>query len=185
MLRGRPGSARRSVPSADVTDTAPGETRQLPSHDQLAAWRSFLRAHATITRALETELEIEQDLSLAAYDVLVQLSEAPGHRLRMTELAEAVLLSRSGVTRLVDRMEGSGLVVRSRVAGDGRGVAAELTEAGYARLRTASRTHLAGVHRHFAARLDADDLCAIERVSRLLVDRASPGRPDPRPHPAG
>lgn len=153
-----------------MTDAASGETRHLPSHDQLAAWRSFLRAHSRITRALEAELEAEQALSLAAYDVLVQLAEAPGHRLRMTELAEAVLLSRSGVTRLVDRMERSGLVARSRVAGDGRGVAAELTEAGYARLRTASRTHLSGVLRHFVARLDADDLGAIERVSRLLVD---------------
>lgn len=158
-----------------MTDAATGETRHLPSRDQLTAWRSFLRAHATITRALEAELEADQALSLAAYDVLVQLAEAPGHRLRMTELADAVLLSRSGVTRLVDRMERSGLVARSRVAGDGRGVAAELTAAGYARLRTASRTHLSGVLRHFVARLDADDLCAIERVSRLLVDQ------EPRP----
>ncbi len=153
-----------------MTDAASGENRHLPSRDQLTAWRSFLRAHATITRTLEAELEAEQALSLAAYDVLVQLAEAPGRRLRMTELSDAVLLSRSGVTRLVDRMERSGLVARSRVAGDGRGVAAELTETGLVRLRTASRTHLSGVLRHFVARLDADDLCAIERVTRLLVD---------------
>lgn len=154
-----------------MTDTAPARTegRQAPDRDQLVAWRSFLRAHATITRVLEAELLAEQDLSLAAYDVLVQLAEAPERRLRMTELADAVLLSRSGVTRLVDRMERAGLVERSRVTGDGRGVAAELTEEGLQRLRVASRTHLAGVLRHFVARLDADDLCALERISRLLA----------------
>lgn len=140
-----------------------------PTTEQLIAWRSFLRAHATITRALEAELVAEQQLSLAAYDVLVQLAEARDMRLRMTELAEAVLLSRSGVTRLVDRLERAGLVARSPVVNDGRGVAAELTDRGLARLRTASRTHLSGVVRHFAARLDEDDLGALERVSRRLV----------------
>lgn len=154
-----------------MTDaTANGVDRRSPTQDQLDAWRSFLRAHATITRALEAELEAEQQLSLAAYDVLVQLAEAPGRRLRMTELADAVLLSRSGVTRLVDRMERSGLVSRCPVESDGRGVAAELTEAGLTRLRIASRTHLAGVVRHFAAHLGDDDLTALERISRRLAD---------------
>ncbi len=173
MLRAASWSARRSVASPDVTDTAADPDtagRQVPNGDQLAAWRAFLRAHATITRALEAELVAEQTLSLAAYDVLVQLAEAPGRRLRMTELADAVLLSRSGVTRLVDRMERMGLVCRSRVQNDGRGVAAELTDAGFARLRTASRTHLAGVLRHFVAHLEPDDLDALERISRLLAD---------------
>lgn len=139
-----------------------------PTREELAAWRAFLRAHSRIVRALEAELEADQQLSLASYDVLVQLAEAPGRRLRMTELADAVLLSRSGVTRLVDRMERAGLVRRSPVASDGRGVAAELTAAGVARLRGAAPTHLAGVVRHFVARLDADDLAALERISRLL-----------------
>jgi DNA-binding MarR family transcriptional regulator len=98
----------------------------------------------------------EQRLSLAAYDVLVQLAEAPDRRLRMTELADAVLLSRSSRST-------------SRVADDGRGVAAQLTEAGLSRLRTASRTHLAGVMEHFVARLEPADLAALERISRLLA----------------
>jgi len=148
---------------------AAAASRSVPTCEQLAAWRAFLRAHATITRALETELVAEQQLSLAAYDVLVQLAEAPGRRLRMTELADAVLLSRSGVTRLVDRLERTGLVTRCRVATDGRGVAAELTDAGLARLRAAARTHLAGVVRHFATRLDADDLATLEQISRRLA----------------
>src|ERR1044072_5936908 len=81
---------------------------RVPDEDQLRAWRSFLRAHARISRLLEAELVAERNLSLGAYDVLVQLAEAPQRRLRMAELADAVLLSRSGVTRLVDRLEGGG-----------------------------------------------------------------------------
>ncbi|WP_028929045.1 MarR family winged helix-turn-helix transcriptional regulator [Pseudonocardia asaccharolytica] len=148
----------------------PGGRRRVPDKEQLASWRAFLRAHATITRTLETELVAEQRLSLASYDVLVQLAEAPRRTLRMTELAAAVLLSRSGVTRIVDRLERVGLVRRSAVENDGRGVAAILTEAGLNRLRIASRTHLAGVVTHFADRLNADDLAALERISRRLVD---------------
>jgi DNA-binding MarR family transcriptional regulator len=162
-----------SVASTVVTETAaPAMPAARPrlSREELAAWRGFLRAHAKITRKLEAELEAEQRLSLASYDVLVQLAEAPERRLRMTELADAVLLSRSGITRLVDRLERSGLVARCRVENDGRGVAARLTDAGLDRLRRASGTHLAGVVRHFAARLDANDLAAMERISRRLVD---------------
>ncbi len=72
---------------------------------ELSAWRTFLRAHATVTRRLEAELVAEHELPLASYDVLVQLSESPDQRLRMTELADRVLLSRSGLTRLADRLE--------------------------------------------------------------------------------
>jgi DNA-binding MarR family transcriptional regulator len=158
---------------SDLAAGGPSDTatvaRARPNRDELAAWRAFLRAHAVLTRVLETELLAEQDLSLAAYDVLVQLAEAPEHRLRMTELADAVLLSRSGVTRLVDRLERGGLVSRCPVENDGRGVAAQLTDAGLSRLRVASRTHLAGVARHFAARLDAEDRTALERISRRLA----------------
>jgi DNA-binding MarR family transcriptional regulator len=158
-----------------VTDTAatrapnPGRPRSAPTREQLAAWRAFLRAHATIMRALEAELLAEQELPLASYDVLVQLAEAPDRQLRMTELADAVLLSRSGVTRLVDRLEKGGLVARCPVENDGRGVAARLTAAGLDRLRTASRTHLRGVARHFVDRLDEADLRQLERISRHLA----------------
>lgn len=163
-----------------VTDIAEGSRRSahggndrlqrsVPRPEEMASWRAFLRAHATITRALETELVAEQGLSLAAYDVLVQLAEAPDRRLRMTELADAVLLSRSGVTRLVDRLERSGFVRRTRVESDGRGVAAGLTPAGLDRLRTASRTHLRGVTEHFVQRLTPKELATLERVTSRLV----------------
>ncbi len=138
--------------------------------EEFAAWRGFLRAHAYLSRVLEAELLTDQQLSLASYDVLVQLAEAPQRRLRMTELAAAVLLSRSGVTRLVDRLEQAGLVTRCRVATDGRGVAAQLTEDGVSRLRNAAPTHLAGVVRHFVDRLDPDDLAAMERITRRLIE---------------
>jgi len=138
--------------------------------DERAAWRAYLRGHASVTRALETQLLAEQRLSLAAYDVLHQLGEAPDLSLRMTELAEAVLLSRSGLTRLVDRLERAGLVRRSRVREDGRGVAATLTEHGRERLLTASITHQAGVKYHFTDRLDDADLAQLRRISKLLAD---------------
>ncbi len=155
---------------ASVPPDVAAAERCRPTHDELVTWRSFLRAHARITRALEAELIAEQRLSLASYDVLVQLAEAPQRRLRMTELADAVLLSRSGVTRVVDRLERAGLVSRSRVENDGRGVAAQLTAAGLNRLRLASRTHLDGVVRHFAVRLEAEDLAVLDRISRRLAD---------------
>lgn len=137
---------------------------------ELDVWRSFLRAHAHITRVLETELLAAQRLSLASYDVLVQLSEAPDRRLRMTELADAVLLSRSGVTRLVDRLERGGLVARARVDSDGRGVEAVLTQLGYDRLRAATGTHLSGVGRHFAGRLNAAELTTLGHTCTRLAD---------------
>ncbi len=145
------------------------EPRVWLSPDALASWRAYLRGHATVTRALESELLAGPRLSLAAYDVLVQLAEAPGQRLRMTELADAVLLSRSGVTRVVDRLQRDRLVERGPVPGDGRGVAAALTDRGLQRLRGASRAHLEGVVRHFADRLDRAELAELRRISAKLA----------------
>ncbi len=121
----------------------------------MVAWRAFLTAHARVTTLLEDELVREKGLPLTWYDVLVQLEEAPGHRLRMTELAGAVLLSKSGLTRLVDRMCGAGLVDRSPDADDRRGRWVNLTPAGIARLHDAAVTHMRGVHEHFINHLDA------------------------------
>jgi DNA-binding MarR family transcriptional regulator len=141
---------------------------RLPTGKELDAWRSFLRAHARLVRVLETELVAEHPITLGGYDVLVQLAEAPERRLRMAELADAVLLSRSGVTRLVDRLEDAGLVTRERFDGDGRGIVAVLTTQGVDTLRAAARTHLAGVTRHFVDHLNADELDSFgEMCSRL------------------
>lgn len=149
-----------------------------PRAAELAAWREFLRAHARLTRQMETDLLREQRLSLGSYDVLVQLAEAPERRLRMTDLADALLLSRSGVTRLVGRLEQIGLVARCRAAGDGRGVVAELTDRGLDRLRTASTTHLAGISRYFAGRLNPAQLALLREICETLAGPSvSPSRP--------
>ncbi|RZS87241.1 MarR family transcriptional regulator [Motilibacter rhizosphaerae] len=141
----------------------------------MQAWRAFLRAHAVLTRNLEGDLLREHELPLPSYDVLVQLVESPERKLRMTELADAVMLSRSGLTRLVDRLEREGLVVREACLTDGRGLYAVLTDAGYARLREASGTHLRGIQRWFAARLGSDDVAALQRILGRLLEE--PGQP--------
>lgn len=124
-----------------------------PNSAGLGAWRTFLEAHSRVTTRLERELQAEHELPLAWYDVLVQLNEAPAHRLRMTELADAVLLSKSGLTRLIDRMLADGLVDRSLDRDDLRGVFVSLSEAGLERLREAAPTHMRGIQEHFAAHL--------------------------------
>lgn len=149
-------------PATELPGPGPGE-------GELRTWRRYLVAHAKIIRTLEAELLATENLSLAFYDVLVQLSESPGGTLRMTDLAEAVLLSRSGVTRLVERLEQGGLVERRPAAEDGRGVQAVLTAAGQERLRVAARTHLAGVNEHFVAPLGPQGLAEMEAaLARLL-----------------
>jgi DNA-binding MarR family transcriptional regulator len=124
---------------------------------EAGAWRGFLRSHAAVTRALDRELEAAHGLSLQAYDVLVVLAEAPGRRLRMGELAEAIVLSQSGLTRLVDRLAREGLVAREPCADDRRGIVASLTRAGAAALATARPTHLRGVRARFLSRFGDDE----------------------------
>jgi DNA-binding MarR family transcriptional regulator len=136
----------------------------------LRTWEAFLRAHSVVTRALERELIAGQQLTLGSYDVLLQLARAPGRRLRMAELADAVVLSRSGVTRLVDRLERAGWVGRQRVAGDGRGVIAVLTPAGLDTLRKAAATHLAGITRHFVVHFDSAQLDLLGQLCARLTE---------------
>jgi DNA-binding MarR family transcriptional regulator len=138
---------------------------------KMAAWRAFLEAHARVTDVLGRELRAEESLPLTWYDVLVQLQEAPGHRLRMQELADAVLLSKSGLTRLVDRMEREGLVQRAACPDDRRGILAELTETGYETLRRTSSTHLRGVDEHFASRFTPAEAATLtDLLGRLTAD---------------
>ena len=144
----------------------------------LSAWRTFLRAHATVVRRLEAELVAEHDLPLASYDVLVQLSEAPDRCLRMTELADRVLLSRSGLTRLADRLERDGLIERAACANDARGTLAVLTPAGLDRLRAAWPTHLRGVAEHVTGRLSAAELVRLRELLAKLLDEPK-SSPDP------
>jgi len=147
-----------------------------PGPRQLAAWRALLETHARVVEALETELLAERGLPLAWYDILVQLSEAPRVRLRMRELAGAVLLSKSGLTRLVDRMEAAGLVARKPCASDRRGTFVGLTPAGMRALRGAAPVHLRGIERHFGRYLDEGEAARFEAMlGKVVVGRAHPG----------
>ncbi len=150
--------------------------RPLSARDpRLEPWRAFLRAHARISRRLDEELRAEHDLSLAEYDALLAIAEASDRRIRMRQLADRMLLSKSGITRLIDRLVADGLVERDSCLTDARGAEAVLTPAGLTRLRTASRTHLDGIDEHFLATLDPDELAVIETTMLRLAERAGPG----------
>jgi DNA-binding MarR family transcriptional regulator len=142
----------------------------LPSGRGLAAWSSLLRAHATLLRQLETELEKETGLALADFDVLAQLALAGGE-LRMAELANRALISRSGMTRRAARLVDQGLVRRAGVDADGRGVVMALTDAGVARLTETAPVHVRGIAGYFASRLDDQELAALEgALDKVVVD---------------
>jgi DNA-binding MarR family transcriptional regulator len=116
---------------------------------ELGAWRGMLRVHSALVKALDAELLATHGLPLTSYEVLINLQAAPDRRRRMAELADSVLLSRSGTTRLVDRLERDGLLVRDTCDSDGRGCFAVLTERGEALLSKARATHLEGVRERF------------------------------------
>lgn len=158
-----------------MTSRSTGSSRSPVAPVRLAAWRAFLEAHAHVTEVLGRELREQEDLPLTWYDVLVQLSEAPDNRRRMQELADAVLLSKSGLTRLIDRMERAGLVRRTECPTDRRGTLAELTDAGYERLAATAPTHLAGVRRHFTDLLDDEEAAVLARaLSRIAGTDPTP-----------
>ncbi len=128
----------------------------------------FLRVHARLIRRLEGDLLSKHNLPLAWYDVLARLVEADNHRLRMSELADRVMLSPSGLTRLVDRLVTEGLVRREQAEQDGRGFYAVLTDQGYKRLRDASGTHLRGIRDYVISRYTDDELRVVAAyLSRL------------------
>jgi len=125
---------------------------------ELRAWQALLHSHHDVTRRLDAELREEHGLSLGSYDVLVRLARAPERSLRMTELANRVMLSASGLTRMVDQLVDEGLVERERVEQDARVVMARLTDRGSRLVREAARTHLRGIRDHFTGRLSQAQL---------------------------
>jgi DNA-binding MarR family transcriptional regulator len=148
------------------------ETAPLTPRDpRLAPWRAFVRAQAHVNRRLDEDLRAEHGLSLQEYVALLILVEAPGRRLRMGRLAEALNLSKSGATRLIDRLVDAELVERASCASDARGAEAALTAAGVDRLRTAAPTHLRGIADYFLAAIESDDLEVVERSMREVGDR--------------
>ena len=130
----------------------------LLDEEQLQAWRGMLRAHSELTRELDAELAREHKLPLSSYEVLLFLGDSEEGRMRMSELADSVLLSRSGLTRLVDRLERDGLLKRERCSSDARGLFAEITPKGRRVFAGARQTHLDGVRRLFLDRFTRDEL---------------------------
>jgi DNA-binding MarR family transcriptional regulator len=149
------------------------------SWQELGAWRGLLRVHSALVKALDAELLAEYDLPLSSYEVLINLQAAPDHRRRMAELAEGVLLSRSGMTRLVDRLEREGLLERDPCVSDGRGTFAVLTPKGEELLSRARRTHLDGVRERFLQHFGEDELEQLARYwNRVLPGAADLSPPD-------
>jgi len=128
---------------------------------ELGAWRGMLRVHAALAKVLDAELEATHGLPLTSYEVLMTLAAVPDRKLRMAELADRVLLSRSGMTRLCDRLEREGLLERSSCASDGRGLFAVLTDAGAALVARARPAHLAGVRERFLRHFEPEELEAL------------------------
>ena len=138
--------------SSELRLLAPVESR---------AWRGMLRAHAALAKALDARLEAAHGLQLSSYEVLTYLADAEDERMRMCDLATSMLLSRSGLTRLIDRLQREGLLERVACSDDARGAFARLTPAGREKLRAARETHLAGVRAMFL------DLFSHEELDRL------------------
>lgn len=160
------------MPSPSTTEVPP----LTPRDARLAPWRAFVVAQAHVSRRLDEDLRAEHGLSLQEYVALLILAEAPERRLRMGRLADSLTLSKSGATRLIDRLVDDGFVARVSCSSDLRGAEAALTEAGVDRLRTAAPTHLRGIAEYFLSAIDGDDLETVERTMRSVADRACGSR---------
>ena len=152
------------------------ESHLLRDDERLTAWKLFLESYRRLLDTLDEELRSERGMPLTWYDVLIQLFGAPDHRLRMNQLAERVLLSKSGLTRLIDRMEQAGLVERASSPKDRRGSYAVLTPRGEQAFREAVPVHLRGIEKHFACHLTATEartlIRALEKVRGPLISAA-------------
>lgn len=143
------------------------------SRRQLRAWRGFLETRAVLLPALEADLRNRTTLSLSEFDVLYQLWRRPEHTLRMTDLARAVLVTPSGITRIVSRLERRGIVERNSASGR-QAVATRLTALGEKELQAAMDVHFAGVHRLFIRHLTSSDVDRLDELWELIVGACSP-----------
>ena len=174
-----------------VTPAAALATERVPLPPALsplerAAWEGMLLIHALLLKQLDGELQLEQRLPLSHHDVLLKLSEAPGGQQRMSELANGVLLTKGGLTRVVDVLEKTGFVERVRSEEDGRGRYARLTPAGRARLQAAHPVHVRGVRALFLDKLSDEQLhCLVETWHAVLSDGRADSRPCGTPTLAG
>ena len=158
-------SAIESAPPAHaLVERALSEGEQTLSEGELRAWRGLKRAHAALAKRVDAELERTHGLPLSSYEVLHRLLESPGGRMRMCDLADQAQLSRSGLTRLADRLEKDGLLERCSCEHDARGAYACLTDLGRERLCAARGTHLAVVREQFLSRFTERELSALAEL---------------------
>jgi DNA-binding MarR family transcriptional regulator len=141
----------------------------------LAAWRSYFQSHASIVRELDADLVAEQAMTTRDYEVLLYLAQAPERRLAMSALAESTMLTRSGITRLIDGLVDAGLIERVGCRNDARVSYAQLTETGYEKLRSASSTHLAGIRRLFLDRFTTEETDQLASLLSRLPGAAGTG----------
>jgi DNA-binding MarR family transcriptional regulator len=147
------------MPDMNIVATSPLEGAALE------AWRSYLQSHASILRELDAELAAQHAMTTRDYEVLLYLAQAPDRRLPMSALSERTMLTRSGITRLVDGLVDCGLIERVSCQNDGRVSYAKLTESGYEKLRDAGQTHIASIRRMFLAHFTSEEL---ETLAALL-----------------
>jgi DNA-binding MarR family transcriptional regulator len=140
------------------------------SPEELSVWGTLLRVQAHVSRQLQSDLLAAHDLALGSYEVLLHLAGSADGRLRMNDLADRVLLSRSGLTRLVDRLQREGLVERESCSSDARGLFAVLTLAGRERLHSATPTHQQGVREHVLSKLNREELRQLSAILDKLAD---------------
>jgi DNA-binding MarR family transcriptional regulator len=144
------------------------------------SWVAYLRSHAAITRELSAQLQREHGLTLNDYEVLLHLSHADGGRLRRVDLAERVLLTASGITRLLDGLERAGYVCKETCASDARVSYAKLTDEGRSKLKAAAETHLRGIGELFLSRYSGSELTTLaELLGRLPLTGSDCRSPEP------
>jgi DNA-binding MarR family transcriptional regulator len=172
------GPTTRTDVTTTTDDQTPSATPRAPrllDARELAAWRGMLRTHVLLSRELEAELLRDHGLQLSAYEVLMHLSDAPGGRLRLAELAELAILSRSGLTRLIDRLEREGHVIRERCESDARGFFAVLTAAGRSRVTAARADYLEAVRDRFLSLLSAEEQEQLGAIWTRVLAELGPG----------
>jgi DNA-binding MarR family transcriptional regulator len=161
-----------SIVGCMATTTTDPERARLLTARELRAWRGMLRAHAALVKALDAQLEAAHGLQLSSYEVLMYLADAEDEQMRMCDLASSILLSRSGLTRLVDRLQRGGLLERVACDADARGAFAKLTPLGRERLAAARATHLAGVREMFLDLFTAEEQEALGQAWERVLGRA-------------
>ena len=159
---------------SELSQSEVSESR--PTHEELVSWRVFLECAFALIDILDAELRDERGITLRWYDVLVQLEEVGGS-CRMTELARRILASKSGLTRVIDRMEEAGLVRRDRLPEDRRVILVLITPAGLEALQAARAVHRRGIDEHFVHHLNERDLAGLKRMFAKVSEHVRPLRP--------